>query len=121
MSIIRQATRDKSSKYNILTGDTHEAYQTGMAKSGDNYYAFQHESFKKWNDKFRGTPSNYHRLMKGIPDYLNFDFILSQNKFGQFQIFKQLSNMMHLPLISLEHTLPMPGWPQQRLIECNNM
>jgi glycosyltransferase involved in cell wall biosynthesis len=36
--------------------------------------------------------------------------VLSQNKAGQFQIAEQLAKQLQLPLISMEHTLPMPQW-----------
>jgi hypothetical protein len=41
--------------------------------------------------------------------------ILSQSKFGQFQIASQLNQALDIPLVSLEHTLPIPSWPQQQL------
>ena len=39
--------------------------------------------------------------------------VMSQNKFGQFQFAKTISEVLHLPLLSLEHTLPMPEWDLQ--------
>ena len=56
-----------------------------------------------------------------LPEYVDIDLILSQNKFGQFQIAKQISEQMSVPLISLEHTLPMESWPVSHLQNLYNM
>jgi len=50
-----------------------------------------------------------------IPNGIDFDFILSQSKFGQFQVAKQIQKVFNLPIISLEHTLPINSWPNQQL------
>jgi len=52
---------------------------------------------------------------------IDFDMILSQSKFGQFQFAKQMQQIFKLPLISLEHTLPIPTWPEQQLREMRAM
>lgn len=115
-SITRQATRLPTDNLTILTGPTHEAYETGLCKTGFEFWAACHESFKTWNTKYRPLPSNYH-LSKfvGVPLDIDIDVILSQNKFSQFQILSQISNRFNLPMISLEHTLPVPNWTPQDL------
>ena len=115
MSVItRQATRTSNDKVNIITGPTHESYETGLCGTNFNFYALAHESFKTWNSSFRPVPSNYH-LLKGlnVPFNVDCDVILSQNKFGQFQVLAPMSSRFNLPLVSLEHTLPIPAWPKQ--------
>lgn len=89
-----------------------------MAKTGHNFYSFQHPSFKKWNPNFAPVPENYvifdERLETNqIPPTIDFDLVLSQNKFGQFQVLSQIARQLHLPLVSLEHTLPMAQWTAQ--------
>lgn len=109
-SIIHKAF-NKSNTYNIITGQTHERYETGLAKTKHNFYAFQHESFKTWNTKYAPIPANYSIMPKdSVYRHLNYDFILSQNKFGQFQVLSSLARQLHLPMISLEHTLPLKQW-----------
>jgi hypothetical protein len=49
-----------------------------------------------------------------------FDLVLSQNKFGQFQVLSDLSRRINVPMISLEHTLPVPSWPARTREECRN-
>lgn len=121
-SIIRQATRKPDEPYNILCGPTHERYETNLAKTGHNFYAFGHQSFKTWNTDFAPVPDNYHVLKPGdIPKHLKFDFIISGNKFGQFQVLGQLARQMHLPLISVEHTLPFVGWDEKTVEQCRRM
>lgn len=112
-SILRQ-TRVRA-PLNILTFPTHERYETNLAKTGHNFYAVQANGIKDWKTQYAPVPENYHLLDKNlgdrqIPNYLDIDIILSQNKFGQFQIAKQLARELHCPLISLEHTLPHMDW-----------
>lgn len=116
-SILRRVNRDKKRPYNILTGCTHPSYETSLCKTGHNFYAFNHDSFVKWTTEFRKIPDNYIVFDKAlkdsqIPNDIDFDFILSQNKFGQFQVFSELSKQLHIPILSLEHTLPPEFWPK---------
>lgn len=125
-SIIRQATRKANEQLNILTADTHERNQTFMAKTGHNFYSLQHPSFKKWNSSFSPVPDNYIIFDEKlgnfqIPHILDFDIVLSQNKFGQFQILSQIARAANLPLISLEHTLPMEMWTRNDRTSLRNM
>ncbi len=125
VNTILHATREDKKKLNILTAPTHEAYEVELCKTGHNFYAYQHNSFKSWNDSYRPRPENYNLLSGGnngqLPMWLDFDLVLSQNKFGQFQILAPVAKALQLPLISLEHTLPMPEWKVNRLVECANM
>jgi hypothetical protein len=116
-SILRRNGRERS-KYNILCAPTHERYETGLAMTGHNFYALRADGIKNWNSTYAPIPSNYILLDKDLgagqlPLHIEFDFVLSQNKFGQYQILKDLADKMHLPLISLEHTLPIPSWSEQ--------
>src|SRR3990172_12173760 len=112
-AITRAATRRPDEKLNILTWPTHERYETNLAKTGHNFFSYQGQEFKSWNTQYAPVPDNY-RLLDGtlgakqVPLDIDFDLILSQNKWGQFQVGYQLSKQLHLPLISLEHTLPIP-------------
>ena len=108
-NIIRRANSEKPEKYNILTFPTHERYESQLAKTGHNFYIFNAEGMKKWNDAFAPIPDNYHMFPENtIYQGINFDFILSQSKFGQFQLASQMNNQLRLPIVSLEHTLPIP-------------
>ena len=111
-SITRAATRKAGEKLNILTAPTHERYESGLAQTGHNFYAIQGEHIKDWKEVYAPQPSNY-TILKGqeLPSHIDFDLVLSQNKFGQFQNLNSIAKAMHLPLISVEHTLPHPGWP----------
>jgi len=120
-SIIRRFTRKiGSNKLNILTAPTHERYETGLCKTGHNFYSFNHQHFKKWNNIYGSVPNNYILLDERLGDNqlplsIDFDLVLSQNKFGQFQVLSRIANILNIPLISLEHTLPVTDWPQQQI------
>ena len=92
-SIMRAATRDPEEKLNILTFPTHERYESMLAKTGHTFYAYRAEGIKDWNETYAKLPSNYILLDPAlgesqIPDYVDFDLVLSQKKFGQFQVSK---------------------------------
>jgi glycosyltransferase involved in cell wall biosynthesis len=118
-SIARLATRgDKP--LNVLTFCTHERYETGLTRTGHRFWAWRQEGIKDWDRSYAPLPSNYVLLDPGLgaaqlPPDVDFDLVLSQNKFGQFQVAQQLSRRLHLPLISLEHTLPVPSWGARQL------
>ena len=124
--IIRSATRDANEKLNILTFPTHERYESMLTKTNHNFFAYRAEGIKDWNETYAKLPENYILLNpelgdEQIPKYVDFDLILSQNKFGQFQKAIELSKLMHLPLVSLEHTLPMPQWSDDTLGQIREM
>lgn len=114
-SIISKATQNKK-KFNILTFDTHERYQTQQCKTGHNFFSFQYDGCKEWDKNYAQVPSNYFQLPKNtLAGGIDFDFILSHSKFGQFQMAYKINQSLRLPMISLEHTLPIPNWPQNQL------
>jgi len=103
-------------KYNILTFDTHERYQSQLCKTGHNFYSFRYNNCKQWDTSYATMPDNYYILPQdSLIGGLHIDFILSQSKFGQFQVAQQIQNILKVPILSLEHTLPIPDWPQQQL------
>lgn len=125
-SIIRAATRKPGERLNILTAATHEAYQTGLSNVNADFYMVQHPSFKKWMDNYRPLPKNHYLLdekleNRQLPPHIDFDLVFSQNKFGQFQILSQIARQNQLPLVSLEHTLPMEQWSPQERTQLKNM
>ena len=125
-TITKAATRRLNEPLNILTFPTHERYETGLAKTGHNFYAYRAEGIKDWNTNYGKIPDNYLLLNstkkeRQVPLHLDFDLVLSQNKFGQFQIASQIANTLHLPLVSLEHTLPMPHWTGEVLSSIRDM
>ena len=99
---------------NILTAPTHEAYQSNWASLPHTFYLYQHKGFKTWNFAYRKLPKNHVILgtheNTNLPHDIHFDLVLSQNKFGQFQILSEVASRLNLPFISLEHTLPVPRW-----------
>ena len=124
--IIRASTRKPDEKLNILTFPTHERYETMLSKTGHNFYAYRAEGIKDWNETYAKTPDNYVLLDPSlgdsqVPEYVDFDLVLSQNKFGQYQKAKQLAHQLHLPLVSLEHTLPMPEWDENIMGQVREM
>lgn len=105
--IVNIANSTKKTKYNILTFPTHERYETQLCKTDHNFYALNIKELKKWNANQTPVPENYHILPENqLCNFLNYDFILVQSKFGQFQAAQQINQQLSIPIICLEHTIP---------------
>jgi glycosyltransferase involved in cell wall biosynthesis len=128
-SMLRAAVRDDDDALNILTFPTHEAYETGLALTGHNFYAFRGAGLKDWNRDYRPLPPNYTLLdpsrgERQLPPDVAFDVVLSQNKLGspsQFQIASSLSQGLHVPHVNLEHCLPPPEWGVGKILRLKRM
>lgn len=121
INILNKANQEKR-KYNILTFDTHERYQSQLCKTGHNFYSFRYDNCKEWDTSYAKLPENYYVLPKNsIINGLGIDFILSQSKFGQFQVASQIQQHLRVPILSLEHTLPIPSWPEEQLKNFQSM
>ena len=97
-------------KYNILTFPTHERYETQLCKTGHNFFSFHLKDQKKWNLGQTPFPENYFTLPEGdFCGFLDYDFILVQSKFWQFQVAQKINQYLNLPIICLEHTWPLYG------------
>ena len=119
-TILRKSTRKDNEPLNIISFPTHEPYQTALDKTGHKFYLWQSDATKSWNNECGILPPNHILLNKDhgeqqLPLWIEPDLVLSQNKFGQFAIAKKLADTLKIPLISLEHTLPVPEWPKSKL------
>jgi len=111
-----------SDKYNILTFNTHERYQTQIAKTGHDFYSFNFEGGKDWYEGHAPMPENQYQLPKdSLYPGVVFDFILVNSKFGQFQTAQKINQRLQLPIVCLEHTLPLPNWPTEQLASFQKM
>lgn len=124
--ILRSAYVPDDGPFNIVTCPTHERFETNLCKTGHNFWAMRHKTVKDWNDKYAKVPENYVLLNpeeenNQIPLWVDVDIVLSQNKFGQYQILYNVARQLGVPLISLEHTLPVPGWPSHVLENTKQM
>lgn len=114
-SIIQRAIKPKDKEtLNILCFDTHERCQSQMAKTGHNFYGFRYQDCKVWNEAFAKMPDNYHPI-QDLHVEMDFDFILSQSKFGQLQISRQIQAQLGLPIVHLEHTIPTSNYTSEQL------
>lgn len=94
----------KSDKLNILCSLTHESFESNLALTGHNFYSLKYHDLKDWNT-YREVPKNYHIYnAENFPGHIQFDLVLTQTKFGQFQRLAPLAQYAGIPLISIEHT-----------------
>ena len=116
--IIKSANSQKPDKYNILTFPTHERYETQLCKTGHNFYSCHIQNNKKWNKEQTAVPENYYILPENqVINYIDFDFILVQSKYWQYQVAMDIIKSRPLPIIVLEHTLPTPETVSQENIQ----
>lgn len=122
-SIIR-AINNNDKKYNILTFPTHERYQSNLGKLDHVFYLYQGKGIKPWSSKYGKLPKN-HILLDGsesqVKADIKFDIVLSQNKYGQYQVAKQISEYLNIPLVSIEHTLPFIQWTDKHIKNMTSM
>jgi glycosyltransferase involved in cell wall biosynthesis len=105
--IIDIANREKNSVYNILTFPTHERYETQLSKTGHNFYALNIKDANKWNESQTPIPNNYYILPENqVCEYINYDFILVQSRYWQYELASKINTNLQLPVIVLDHTLP---------------
>jgi glycosyltransferase involved in cell wall biosynthesis len=106
----------KREQLNILTFDTHERCQSQMAKTGHNFYAFRYQNCKKWDTTYAPIPKNYYIMPENsLVGGIKFDLILSQSKFGQLQVAQNIKNILKIPIIHVEHTVPTKDLAPQQL------
>lgn len=125
-SLIRNATRKDGDRLNIISFPTHESYQSSLAGTNADFWLWRGEGIKDWCTSYRQLPKNHHLLdpNKGdeqIPVDVNIDAILSQNPAGQFPVAYKLSKNLHVPLITITHTLPPPNADANYLQQIKNM
>jgi glycosyltransferase involved in cell wall biosynthesis len=114
-SICRAATRKEGEPLHILCMPTHERYESALALTGHRFYAYRtgdsSRGVKDWNKLYAPVPKNYTLLPIGeIPYDVEFDLVMSQNITGQFPIAKRFSKALHIPLVTIDHTLPSPNY-----------
>ena len=117
-TIIDLANSGKKEKYNILTFPTHERYETQLCKTGHNFYSFRMHGQKEWNKEQSPVPENYYIMpLDNVVRFVDFDFILVQSKFWQYQVAAEIQKTVPAPVIVLEHTLPTPTTMSQQNIQ----
>lgn len=120
-SILKRFIRNNE-PLNILTFNTHERYQSQMAKTGHNFYAFNYDGGKRWIENHAPTPDNYYQLPDNtVYSGITFDLLLIQSKFGQYQLAQKINTKLKLPTVVLEHTYPLPFWTPEQLNGMRNM
>ena len=109
---------------NILCTINHERYQTYLSYVPDTHYYMWDSSDlrRKWHNEFAPIPSNYTLIKDLTPDIIDeIDIILSQNKFGDWQLLSQVANNHQIPMIQLEHTTPDSSFTEGKLSYLHKM
>jgi hypothetical protein len=115
-SLVRQATRRVGQPLNILTTCVHERNQSALA--GVNALFWMIRGFEgcknTWQEKYAPLPAN-HILLDGargdrqLPEGVDFDLVYCQSN-AHYETFLSLARQLQLPMVKIEHTLPLPEW-----------
>jgi glycosyltransferase involved in cell wall biosynthesis len=116
---LRNVLRKKDEPLNILCFPTHERYESMMCRTGHNFYSIRGHGIKDWNEKYAQKPDNYHLLppfgndgIVQLPGYIDFDLIMSHNKLSQYPYANVIRQKFGIPMICVEHTLPLSTWSE---------
>src|SRR3990167_10939943 len=129
-SILRAATRLDNEPLNVLTIVTHERFEQNLAKCNINITAIAGPGTRDWNKKVAPIPNNYNiikveeltpQAIYSKTNNIDFDCVISQNRFEQYQVLQQASKLLQLPLICIEHTDIMPFWNTAMINNLSNM
>jgi glycosyltransferase involved in cell wall biosynthesis len=101
-------------------GVAHERYQSYFADLPFTFILLNIDGWKKWDSTYAKIPDNFIEVNKLTPDLMP-NIILSQHKFGQFQLLSKISQSLRIPMIHLEHVLPSPKWDKKRKRDMANM
>lgn len=103
---------NNNTKLNILCMPTHERIESLIAKTNHNFYSIRHPQLKDWVYKHAPKPNNYFLYdISRPPHHVTFDLVLSQSKFGQYELLAPMAQSMGIPLVTIEHTASLPNWP----------
>jgi len=104
---------DHRKGYNVLTFITHSPYQSNLATLPHHFYLLKAEAKDSWTDSCRKVPMNHTIITPEDMHNIDFDVVISQNKTTQFNIANSFAIRFNIPLICIEHTLPLTNWPNQ--------
>ena len=100
---------------NILTFTTHEGWQSNWAKTGHTFYALPSpERPNGWKVTEQKKPDNWTEINGEYAMQLcemgDIDTIVCHTAFHQRITAQRLSSRFNIPIIEMEHCLPLPGW-----------
>jgi len=119
-SILRQSTRYENEKLNILTFLSDEQYDIGLYATGHRFFIIDYPGSKKWLLYNGQIPKNCQILVSTnnrveLPSYRDYDIVIAHDKGAQFNIAQQLSEQFGIPLIVVEHTIPISSFTVARI------
>lgn len=116
-------TNSESIVAHCLIFTTNEEYETKLCKTHHKFYAFNHESLKKWDTEEYKIPDNYTILKQNeMPTWMDFDAIIVQHKQSQYQIASNIRNALKIPMIVVEHSKPSESSSlEQEVLTLKNM
>ena len=121
-SILSRINQNNPAKrLKILSIFAHESYSTLMGDLPHDFYGLQGPNIKVWDFRTKPLPKNHFILQKPYPQHfpsgLEFDLILSGDRFSGFQILDTIAKQLKIPHINMLHHLPQYGAKPKQLAE----
>jgi len=86
------------------------------------FYLLNLTNGKSWNKEYAPIPDNHYFLPKDIvPEYMTFDFILSQSRYSHYEVAVKIAKTQNLKLVTLEHTIPTSNFNIKELKQLKRM
>ncbi len=113
-NIIRGAIKKRGDKLNILCAGMDGYFETLLAKTGHNIYVIPVNSKYAWNTNLPPRGKNCIILGQAddIPIDLDLDLVICNDRLTQYELCAQLTHGLHVPMIVVEHFLPLGLKPQ---------
>lgn len=125
-SVLRTVNKMKNKSIKILCCPTHEAQQTNMSliPGIEWYMVTDNQRIKQWNFNLKPLPSNFYYYNMPIDNMrgdVEFDMIMSNERFGQLPVLLNLARNCKLPILHLEHTSRIPAWSKAQFENIQQM
>lgn len=95
----------RRNKLNVFGFLTHEAAQSNLAKTGHDFFLVPTPHKQTWDFHTRPLPKNCY-ILGGLPTDLHVDVILAEEKSWQLPKAKEIQQMLGVPIIAHNHTMP---------------
>lgn len=111
-NILRSTLRTENDRLNILVITFDGQFEQMLAKTGHNLYCVPELTKIKWSPDLITLPSNV-KMLKSVNNLglrVDYDLVLCNSRIEQYALASQISNVLHIPMIIVEHFHPQNVW-----------
>lgn len=111
-NILRSALRTEDDRLNILVITFDGQFEQMLGKTGHNFYCVPELSKIRWSPQLVTLPDNV-KMLKSVNNLglrIDYDLVLCNSRIEQYGLASQISNVLHIPMIIVEHFHPQNVW-----------